>query len=60
MDELIKMSKTPWLMANLFLSDGDFLPGCQPYTIIVHQGVKIGLFGVCEKDWLGLISPLKV
>jgi len=60
MTELIKMTKTPWLMANLLTEEGQILDGLVPYHIMTRNGVKIGLFGVCEEEWLGLFSPQKV
>jgi 5'-nucleotidase len=60
MEKLIRDTKVPWLLANLYMADGSFLPGCQPSCVVEHLGAKIGLIGLCEKEWLGLFSPLKV
>lgn len=54
------MSGCPWLMANLICEETkNYLPGCKPYHIMMHQGIKIGLFGIAEPEWLGLVNPLK-
>lgn len=60
MSELIKMTGTPWLMANLFLADGRTVGDLPPYHILTHNGVRVGIFGVCEEEWLTLMSPTNI
>jgi 5'-nucleotidase len=57
MQELIQMSERPWLLSNFFMEDGSLLPGCQETHITEFNGVKIGLMGLCDDDWLEIISP---
>jgi len=52
--ELISKTKSPWLMANLSMEDGSSICGLPRYHVLEYQGVKVGLFGVCEEEWLGL------
>lgn len=48
-----------WLMANLYI-DGDIIGGLSRNHIIEHNGVKIGLFGLCEREWIGVLNPSTV
>eukprot|EP00892_Ulva_mutabilis_P009954 jgi/Ulvmu1/7330/UM035_0119.1 len=51
----------PWLMANLLdKRTSDVFPGCKRYHIIDHQGVRIGLIGLVEYEWLATMPLLEV
>lgn len=64
MQELIEMTGTPWLMANFKKNtgkaEGEMLDGCQKTHIIRYNGMKIGLVGICDKEWEGLMNVHKV
>ena len=66
MEELIKKTQpTTWVMSNIVeikMNDRtgktireDLTRGLHRYKIINHQGIKIGIFGLCEDDWKGFV-----
>lgn len=42
----------PWLLSNVKFIDGTSLADSQDYAIIDHKGMKIGLIGLAEYDWV--------
>lgn len=44
--------KFPWLLSNVKHIDGTPIAGAQDYSIIDHNGIKIGLIGLAEYDWI--------
>lgn len=58
MDQLIQKTNSVWLMANLYYQ-GKIVGNLARSHIVNHEGQKIGLFGLCEFEWLGLVDPLK-
>ena len=59
MTELISQTKSIWLMANLY-HDGKIIGNLPRSHIVEHNGVKIGVFGLCEWEWIGLLCPSTV
>lgn len=57
MQELVKQTNSIWLMANLFTEDGNIVGNLDRSTVIEFNGIKIGIFGVCEWEWLGILDP---
>lgn len=51
MSELIEKTKGVWLMANLYL-DGKIIGNLPRSHTILHNGHKLGFFGLCEPDWI--------
>ena len=52
---MIKSLKTPfpWLLSNLLNKDNNKpLSPCEEYKIIDKNGLKIGVMGLIEYDWL--------
>lgn len=48
-------------MANLYLPNEKRIVGDLPRShILIHNGIKIGLFGLCEYEWLGLLNPYTI
>jgi 2',3'-cyclic-nucleotide 2'-phosphodiesterase (5'-nucleotidase family) len=37
-------------------NEGHVIPGCERFLIVDHEGVKIGLIGLIEEDWLETLS----
>ncbi len=61
MQELIQKTQGIWLMSNLYLHDAKRIVGDLPRShVITHKGYKIGLFGLCESEWLGLLNPYTI
>lgn len=59
MKELVARTNSIWLMANLYV-DGQIIGDLSRSHIIEHSGLKIGVFGLCEWEWLGLLCPTTV
>ena len=59
MKELVALTNSVWLMANLFV-DGQIIGNLPKSHILEHKGLKIGLFGLCEWEWIGLLCPSTV
>lgn len=57
MQELVHKTNSKWLMANLYLDDGTIVGNLDRSTVIEYNGTKIGLFGLCEWEWLGILDP---
>ena len=52
--------KFPWLLSNVMDSrTGNPLGGAQRSTIIIHQGINIGLLGLVEREWLLTIPSIE-
>ena len=56
MSELIAKTEGIWLMANCFLN-GKTIGELPRSHVLTYCGHKIGLFGLCEPDWLGTLNP---
>ena len=57
LEKLIKSIKTPfpWLLSNLLNKENSKpLPPCEEYKIIKKNGLKIGVMGLIEYDWLAI------
>lgn len=59
MQELTGLTNSVWLMSNLY-HDGKIIGGLPRSHILEHQGYKVGFFGLCEWEWLGLLCPSTV
>jgi 2',3'-cyclic-nucleotide 2'-phosphodiesterase (5'-nucleotidase family) len=59
MKELIGKTSAVWLMSNLYL--GEKIVGeLSRSHILTYNGYKIGMFGLCEFEWLGLLNPTTI
>ena len=58
--QLCRATGQPWLMANLLGEDGKSVAGLPSHHVLTHRGVRVGLFGVCEEEWLGLMNPFEL
>ena len=55
----VRESDFPWLLANITLSrDGECLCGAVPTTVIHHDGVKVGIVGLAEEEWIDTLSAV--
>jgi len=56
---LIKLSKFPWLLSNVFDPDTlkPFIP-VKTKQIVEIQGVKIGMFALAEKEWMKSLAAV--
>jgi 2',3'-cyclic-nucleotide 2'-phosphodiesterase (5'-nucleotidase family) len=59
MKELVARTNSVWLMANLFF-EGQIIGDLAKNCIIEHSGLKVGVFGLCEKEWLELLNPATI
>jgi len=57
MEQLILKTNSVWLMANLYYG-GKIVGNLARSHIVFHEGLKIGIFGLCEFEWLGILDPL--
>ena len=56
MTTLIKSTNFPWLLSNIIDSNTDAVPEpLKRYWITQKQGVKIGVIGLVEEDWIATI-----
>lgn len=46
------MCDFPWVMSNVKLIDGKQIADSKEFCIIEHNGLKIGIIGIAEKDWI--------
>ena len=59
MTELIAQTNSVWLMANLYV-EKQIIGDLKRSHIVEHKGLKIGIFGLCEWEWIGCLSPSTV
>lgn len=56
---LISQTNFPWLLSNVIdLRTGKNFVNCQDYYIINKNNIKIGVIGLAEEEWLGLITEI--
>ncbi|PNS15083.1 3-hydroxyisobutyryl-CoA hydrolase, mitochondrial [Sphaceloma murrayae] len=58
--KLAKQCKFPWLLSNILDKDGKTILGdCPPTHLITSSnGIKIGLIGIAEQDWISTVNSL--
>lgn len=59
--QLAKECKFPWLIANVLdpaLGPAVSLGNCEKTAIMVCNGIKIGLIGLVEREWLPTVNQL--
>ena len=50
-----------WVLSNVIdKHTGEILAGCKSYCIIDCEGVKVGLFGIAEMEWLQTLSHISI
>ncbi|KAG8775204.1 hypothetical protein FRC20_003365, partial [Serendipita sp. 405] len=55
--KLVKDSNYPWLLSNIIDSDTGNVPrGLQTLQVIERAGVRVGIIGLVEEDWIKTIS----
>lgn len=63
LDELDKLkagTAFPWLCSNVIMKDsGQPLGNCQRYHVLDHGGVRVGLMGLVEKEWLDTLTVVE-
>lgn len=57
---LIAKCNFPWLLSNVKMVDGTPIANSKDYEIIEHNGIKIGLIGLAEFDWIVTLSHYEV
>ena len=58
---LAKDCQFPWLLANVLdpaLGDNVSLGNCQKTAMVICNGIKIGLIGLAEREWLPAVYQL--
>ena len=59
LDERMGETEFPWVLSNAFAVDSGLpLAGCRETVIMDYHGIKIGLIGLIEKDWLNTLSAV--
>ena len=49
----------PWLMSNCWVRETNLPLGDGSRTVMLdHAGVKVGLIGLCEREWLASLSTI--
>ncbi|KAF0455054.1 Metallo-dependent phosphatase [Gigaspora margarita] len=57
--ELVAISNFPWLLSNVVDSETDEpMAGSKKFVILEKNGLKLGIVGLVEKDWLDTIPNL--
>jgi 5'-nucleotidase len=58
-EELCSQCAFPWLMSNCRIkATGNTLGGGETTVLLMHNGVKVGLMGLIEKEWLVTLSTI--
>lgn len=50
----------PWLLSNVKMVDGSAIANSKDYEILEHNGIKIGLIGLAEYDWIVTLAHYDV
>ena len=59
--DLVGSTGCPWVLANVFDSaHGELLGGSAASVILDHAGVRVGLFGLIEREWMDTLSEVDV
>ncbi|KAI9597622.1 Metallo-dependent phosphatase-like protein [Syncephalis fuscata] len=59
LEKLAALCNFPWLLSNVFDSSTNMpLANGKEYIIVERAGIKIGVIGLVEKEWLQTISDL--
>lgn len=59
-DKLKARTQFPWLCANVTIKEsGQPLGHCQRYKVIDHGGVKVGVMGLVEREWLDTLTVVE-
>lgn len=59
MEQLIKKSNFPWLLTNVLdLDTKEPLMNLNRKVIVNINGIKVGIFGLAEKDWVTSLSAI--
>ena len=53
--DVLKQCNSPWIISNLKMPGGDTIGGLNRIHIAEHQGVKIGIMGLCGQEWFDLL-----
>jgi len=57
LENLIKRCRFPWISSNVKCKENNLpLAGCVEYVIHEHNGIKLGLMGLAEIEWLESID----
>ena len=59
---LMKKTNFPWLLGNVFERGGSgaVLGGCDRYRVVDWHGVRLGIMGLVEADWLATLSQVNI
>jgi len=56
---LVKQCNFPWLASNVLeVETGKLIPGFHRTVMLEHQGVKVGVMGIIEPEWLQTLAAL--
>ncbi|KAJ2647851.1 hypothetical protein IWW40_004376 [Coemansia sp. RSA 1250] len=60
LEQLVARNNFPWVISNLTDSEhgGVAARGCLPYLVKETQGVRVGILGIVEKEWLDTLPCL--
>lgn len=57
--DFAKQTKFPWLMSNVIdIETGRLLADGEEYQIMERSGIKIGLIGLVEEEWLATLATI--
>ena len=57
---LIDKCNFPWLLSNVKMIDGSPIANSKEYTVLEHEGLKIGVIALAEYDWIVTLSQYEV
>lgn len=56
LQQCMKESTFPWLLANILDKDTKApLAGARPTAVLTHAGVKVGVVGLAEQEWIATL-----
>ncbi|BFZ13573.1 hypothetical protein BsWGS_16611 [Bradybaena similaris] len=59
LEDVAEQCKFPWLLSNVNdMVNNEPLAQGRPQVVIEHSGIKIGIIGLVEKEWIDTLSTL--
>ena len=59
LQQCMKESDFPWILANILDKDTKApLAGAAPTAVVTHAGVRVGLVGLAEQEWIATLTTV--
>lgn len=57
---LVAQCSFPWLLSNVHMVDGAPIANSKDFEVFEHAGIKVGLIGLAEFDWIVTLAHYEV